>query len=83
LLDWKTSNAIYRDYLVQVAAYKWLWEEVHPDQPLTGGFHICRFAKEHGDFSHHYYPNLDEAWEQFLLFRRAYEIDKQLKKRSA
>lgn len=83
LLDWKTSNAVYRDMLVQVAAYKFLWEEAHPDQVLKGGFHICRFAKEHGDFAHHYYPQLEEAWEQFLLFRRAYEIDKQLKKRAA
>lgn len=83
LLDWKSSNAVYRDMLVQVAAYKYLWESHHPDQLLTGGFHICRFAKTHGDFAHYHFPNLDEAWEQFLLFRRAYEIDKQLKKRAA
>lgn len=83
ILDWKTGNALYRDALVQVAAYKWLWEENHPDQPIKGGFHICRFSKEHGDFVHAYYDELDDAWEQFLLFRRAFEIDKQLKKRAA
>lgn len=82
LIDWKTSNAVYSDYLIQLAAYKILWEENHPDRPITGGFHLCRFAKQHGDFAHHYYPNLDEAAEQFLLFRRAYEIDKELKKRA-
>lgn len=81
--DWKSSNAVYADYLIQLAAYKWLWEENYPDRPLTGGFHICRFSKEHGDFAHHFFPKLDEAWEQFKLFLKAYEIDKQLKKRAA
>lgn len=83
LLDWKTSNGIYSDYLVQLAAYKHLWEENFPERPLTGGFHLLRFAKEHGDFGHHYFTNLDDAWRQFQLFREAYEIDKELKKRAA
>jgi len=83
LLDWKTSNAVYSDYLIQLAAYKVLWEENRPQYPLEGGFHLLRFAKEHGDFSHHFYPNLDEAWRQFVLLREAYDIDKQLKKRAA
>lgn len=83
LLDWKTSNAVYTDHLIQVAAYRALWEENYPEQRLTGGFHILRFAKEHGDFAHHHYPNLDEAWRQFLLFREAFDIDKALKKRAA
>jgi len=79
--DWKTSNAIYPDHIIQLAAYKVLWEENHPDQPITGGFHLCRFSKEHGDFAHHFWSELDDAWEQFLLFRQAYDIDKKLKKR--
>lgn len=83
LLDWKTSNSVYSDYLIQLAAYRQLWEENNPDQPITGGFHLLRFAKEHGDFAHHYFPNLDTAWRQFVLFREAYEIDKELKKRAA
>jgi len=79
--DWKTSNAIYPDHIIQLAAYKVLWEENHPDQPINGGFHLCRFSKEHGDFAHHFWSELDDAWEQFLLFRQAYDIDKKLKKR--
>jgi hypothetical protein len=70
--DWKTS---------QLAAYKQLWEENHPDRPITGGFHLCRFSKEHADFAHHFWSELDDAWEQFKLFRVAYDIDKKLKKR--
>ena len=36
--------------------------------------------KEYADFAHHYYNNLDDAWDQFKLFRRAFDIDKKLKK---
>jgi hypothetical protein len=81
ILDWKTSNGVYPDYLIQIAAYRQLWEENNPDKPLTGGFHLLRFSKEHADFAHHYWQELDDAWEQFKLFRRAYDLDKQLKKR--
>jgi hypothetical protein len=83
LVDWKTSNGVYSDYLLQLAAYRALWEENHPDQPITGGFHLCRFAKEHGDFAHHFFPELDNAWEMFRHLRAAYEFDKELKKRAA
>lgn len=79
--DIKTSNAIYPDHLIQIAAYGKLWDEAQLDDPITGGFHLLRFSKEHADFHHHYWSELDEAWEQFLLFRRAYEIDKKLKRR--
>jgi hypothetical protein len=78
LLDWKTSKYVYTDHLIQLAAYRALWNEVHHAEPLTGGSHLLRFDKETGNFDHHYYDNLDEAWEQFLLFRRAYDLDKDL-----
>jgi hypothetical protein len=71
------------DYLIQVAAYGALWNENFPDRPITGGFHILRFSKDHGDFAHHYFANLDDGWRQFLLFREAFDIDKVLKKRAA
>jgi len=90
LVDWKTSNAVYADHLIQLAAYKHLIEEGQRmdnyksmDMKLTGGFHLCRFSKAHGDFAHHYYPRLDEAWEAFKHMRQLYRIDKTLKKRAA
>ena len=81
ILDWKTSNSVYQDYLIQLSAYRQLWEENNPDKPIDGGNHLLRFSKEHADFTHHYWENLDDAWEQFKLFRRAYDLDKLLKKR--
>lgn len=82
LLDYKSGNDVYVEALMQVAAYEKLWEEVHPEQPVTGDLHIIRFSKEHGDFVHRSYAELDLAWQQFLLFRAAYENDKALKKRA-
>jgi hypothetical protein len=81
IIDWKTSNGVYADYLIQVAAYQQLWEENHPDKPITGGFHLLRFSKEHADFAHHYWSELEDAWKLFKLYRKAYDLDKTLKKR--
>lgn len=82
LVDWKTSGAIYPDYQVQIAAYRNLWNENHPDQPLEDGGHILRFSKDYGDFTHKWFSDLDLAWMQFRLFRKAYENDKELNKRA-
>jgi hypothetical protein len=79
--DFKTSNAIYQDYLIQIAAYRQLWNENNPTKLITGGFHLLRFSKENADFTHHYWSELDDAWEQFKLFRKSYDLDKKLKKR--
>lgn len=81
LLDWKTSNGVYVEYLIQLAAYGHLWNINRPDNQLEGGFHLLRFSKESGDFAHHYFSELADAWEQFKLFRKAYDIDQKLKKR--
>lgn len=90
LLDWKTSNGVYQDYIIQLAAYKHLVEDgmrmddgKSLNMKVTGGAHLCRFSKEFADFDHRYYSDLSDAWEQFELFRRAYDIDKRLKKRAA
>lgn len=86
LLDYKTASAIYNDALIQVAgAYSLLWEEAHPDQPLHG-IDILRISKpEQADdpisFHHCHWSAeiIPVAQEQFLLFRRAYDLDKRLK----
>ena len=79
LLDWKSSNAVYGDYLIQLAAYGHLLREVR-DINVTA-FHLCRFSKEHGDFSHHYFQDLSEAWEAFKHMRSLYDLMNRLKKR--
>lgn len=90
LLDWKTSNSVYQDYLIQLAAYQHLINDgvlMDTGKALSikvgAGAHLLRFAKEYPDFGHHYFGDLSEAWRQFQLFREAYEIDKTLKRRAA
>ena len=78
--DWK-SGGVYSDALLQLAAYQQLFRETHPELSLEPGCHIVRFSRQSGDFSHHYFSVLDDAWRMFLLFREAYELDKQIKKR--
>jgi PD-(D/E)XK nuclease superfamily len=77
--DWKTSGGIYSEALLQVAAYRILWEENRG--PVDGGFHIVRFSKEYGDFAHRYYANLDDAREMFLHLVPAYTLAASVKKR--
>ena len=79
--DWKTSNSVYSDYLYQLAGYAILWEENRPDQPIDGGYHLMRFAKDDPDFAHYHWGDLEEAKEGFLIMRRLYDIKAALDKR--
>jgi hypothetical protein len=86
--DWKTSNSLRASMLCQLAAYRNLWEENRPDQPITGGFHLLRFSRpEHPDdpvhFSHHYWSDLTLAWEAFKHMRELYDIHARLRKMAA
>jgi PD-(D/E)XK nuclease superfamily len=81
LIDWKTSNSVYVDYTLQLAAYQLLWEEAYPDHPLVGGFHLCRFAKEEGDFGHHHFPKLEREAITFLKMRELFDLVKDCERR--
>lgn len=80
--DWKSSAGTYADMLIQIAAYGALWDEHHPDDPITGGFHLVRFDKEFGDFHHHYWAELESAWQAFLHLRAVYDLEQELRKRA-
>ena len=81
LVDWKTSNSIYADYLLQCAAYVMLWEENYPDHPITGGVYIARFAKEHPDFTVAHFGEIEYAKKVFLRMRELYDMVKAIEKR--
>ncbi len=82
LLDWKSSNGVYAEYIVQVAAYRQLLREQGVN---VDGAQLLRFGKEFGDFHAHSYPAevLDAGWDAFLLYRQAYDLDAKLKKAAA
>jgi hypothetical protein len=82
--DWKTASGVYADNLIQLAAYKQLWEENNPDKSIDGGMYLLRISKqkEPGDpvtFAYHYWEHLDHAWDAFLHMRELYELNKRLK----
>lgn len=87
LMDWKSSNAVYPDYLIQLAAYKHLVEEgVRMDngEPLgikIAACHLLRVSKDFPDFEHRKFVDLELPWRQFVRFREAYDDDKILKAR--
>jgi hypothetical protein len=81
LIDWKTSNAVYADYLYQLAGYSLLLEEKRPEL-APKAYHLLRFAKESADFAHHYFGELDNEKRAFLLMRELYEIDARTRKRA-
>ncbi len=85
LLDFKTSKdgTVYPDMLIAMAAHGMLWEENHPDQPLTGGYHLIVLPKDGSAFRHFHYSNLDAYWQLFTMYLAAYRLDKACSKSEA
>lgn len=79
IVDWKTSNAIYSDYLLQCAAYALLWEEARGQR--IDRVHILRVSKDHADFEHRSFQGIDAAKSLFLLYVQAYRFDREIAKR--
>jgi hypothetical protein len=78
VLDWKSSNAVYVDYLAQLAAYAHLWhldrgEEVHGGRILRvskgGSVHEHRYEREH----------LELGWDYFRAALALYRADSAMK----
>lgn len=80
--DFKTSSAVYPEMLMQLAAYRELWNETQ-ERKITGPSHLLRISKENADFAHHSYGDLSDAWEMFVHLRAVYDLQAKLKKRAA
>ena len=80
LIDWKTSNKVYGEMLIQLAAYSILIEECLGK--IVKGAHLVRMSKENADFAHHYYGDLTREREAFLLMRKLYDHVKVIEKRA-
>ncbi len=80
ILDWKCANGTYPEYILQLAAYRQLWQECRGE--TINHVHLIRVGKDHGDFHHHYFPKnvLEMGWTAFLHMRELYDIMKTLDK---
>lgn len=79
LVECKTSNAVYEDYLIQISAQEWAWNENHPSDPIQG-VHLLKVNKESAAFTHHFWQSLPGCFEAFLDLRDLHDRKKQLKK---
>ena len=79
--DWKVANGLFSNNLWQIASYGLLVEEWLGEK-LTGGYHLVQFSKEHGDFTHKHFPELNDAARLFLMLRDAYDLDRAVAKRA-
>lgn len=80
LIDFKTSNGIYSDYTIQVAAYEELWNHCHREQQIEDVY-ILRLGKDDGAFEVKSIPpeTRVKAWELFVNLLRVYELKKEIK----
>ena len=79
LLDWKTSNNTYLEYIIQLAAYDHL-VTLKYEQPART--HLLRVGKDFADFHHHSWPRdvIDRAFSSFRQMRWLYDELAVLKK---
>lgn len=77
LADWKTSNYLYLEYLLQVSAYQQAHEEEKPDERIDDSW-IIRLGKLDAEFD----PwHVDRAFypKHFLAFRNALDLRRSVK----
>lgn len=80
ICDIKTGKEVYEDAIVQIGAYRVLWDENFPDFPITGGSHLLRLGKEIAMFSYNFYQEFPGAWDAFLHLWALYDLGKEIKK---
>lgn len=76
LIDFKTSNGLYVEHRIQLAAYQYLYKE---HTGLLLGTHLLQFGKEEPTFHHHPFPNLDKEFEAFKHLAALHQLHKELK----
>lgn len=79
LIDWKTSNHLRTEYLLQSSAYQ------HAEQEEKGheiaARWILRLGKEEGDFESWYEVDFETDFAAFLACLQLYRLNKQVDKR--
>ena len=78
-VECKTSNDIYTDFLIQLAAQKAAWDENYPDDPIRG-CHILKVHKENASFAHYYFGELPGCFDAFLCLRKLHDFKKALER---
>jgi len=75
IVDYKSSNGLWPEYKIQIAAY------CHAYHELTGIFprgHLLQLGKEDGSFVHHALGDLEAEWEVFQHCLAIYRLKKKI-----
>jgi hypothetical protein len=80
LVDWKSSNGVYPEYIAQLGGYSILLRECRGI--VLAEAHLCRFDKDAETFAHHSWGRsvLDVAERAFLLMAELYALDRDMKR---
>lgn len=81
IVEVKTSNDIYEDFLIQLAAQKEAWNENYPDKKIEK-LCLLKLNKEEAAFSYHSWDAsaLDKAFNAFVCLLELHQLKKELKK---
>ena len=82
IIDWKTSNYLYVEFLYQTAAYQAALEAEFPDKRYAARW-ILRLGKEEGDFSSWYAKNFAEDFAGYRAALTLNRVHKSVEKRMA
>ena len=82
IIDWKTSNYLYVEFLYQTAAYQAALEAEFPDKRYAARW-ILRLGKEEGDFSSWYAKNFAEDFAGYRAALTLTRVHKSVEKRMA
>jgi len=75
LIDFKSTNDLYVEHRIQLAAYEWLYEEVYGEAIPT---HLLQLGKEDGSFHHHRFTDLSKELEAFELLCQLHRLKGEL-----
>jgi len=76
LIDFKSTNDLYAEHRIQLAAYEWLYEENYGEAVPT---YLLQISKDAADFHHHHFADLSNELEIFRLLARIHDLHKVVK----
>lgn len=71
IVDFKSSNGVYVEHKIQVAAYKKIYEEMENKELKA---YLLQLGKTDGIFHSHYLENLDLEWQVFEHCLEIYKL---------
>lgn len=83
IIDFKTSNNCYPEYIIQVAAYiRGYAFKMNKGFDDFKGVHLLRFGKDAPTFAHHYADadHIGPAWEAFVALHKLFTVKKVVSK---